>query len=136
MKQGGTISLFWNKHVKTDRSDGFSESVQRVYEHVAPSMARNFPGFPHPDEIALPVQDELARSGLFGEVTVRKYRWEQEFGARAYVQLLGTYSDHLGLEAGIRDQLFERIEGDTFTIMGLPMLPLLEQLRKMGAIDG
>ena len=32
-------------------------------------------------------------------------------------------------------QLFERIEGDYFTIIGLPMLPLLSQLRAMGAID-
>lgn len=33
-------------------------------------------------------------------------------------------------------QLFERIEGDHFTIVGLPLLPLLEALRKYGAIDG
>jgi len=33
-------------------------------------------------------------------------------------------------------QLFEKIEGDYFTIIGLPMLPLLAQLRKLGAIDG
>ncbi len=33
-------------------------------------------------------------------------------------------------------QLFERIEGDHFTIVGLPLLPLLEALRKLGAIDG
>ncbi|KQW27827.1 septum formation inhibitor Maf [Rhizobium sp. Root274] len=29
-------------------------------------------------------------------------------------------------------QLFEAIEGDYFTILGLPMLPLLEELRKLG----
>ncbi len=33
-------------------------------------------------------------------------------------------------------QLFERIDGDYFTILGLPMLPLLKQLRLMGSIDG
>jgi septum formation protein len=33
-------------------------------------------------------------------------------------------------------QLFERIEGDFFTIIGLPMLPLLDALRRFGAIDG
>lgn len=32
-------------------------------------------------------------------------------------------------------QLFDKIEGDYFTIIGLPMLPLLAQLRTMGAID-
>ena len=29
-------------------------------------------------------------------------------------------------------QLFEAIEGDYFTILGLPLLPLLEELRKLG----
>ncbi|PRD44365.1 septum formation inhibitor Maf [Phyllobacterium phragmitis] len=33
-------------------------------------------------------------------------------------------------------QLFEEIDGDYFTIVGLPMLPLLAELRKLGAIDG
>lgn len=33
-------------------------------------------------------------------------------------------------------QLFEKIEGDTFTIVGLPLLPLLAELRSLGAIDG
>ncbi len=32
-------------------------------------------------------------------------------------------------------QLFEKIEGDHFTIVGLPLLPVLAALRKFGAID-
>jgi septum formation protein len=32
-------------------------------------------------------------------------------------------------------QLFERVEGDSFTIIGLPLLPLLAELRARGAID-
>lgn len=33
-------------------------------------------------------------------------------------------------------QLFDKIEGDFFTIVGLPMLPLLAQLRKSNVIEG
>lgn len=35
---------------------------------------------------------------------------------------------------GVR--LFERISGDYFTILGLPLIPLLANLRRIGAIDG
>ncbi len=33
-------------------------------------------------------------------------------------------------------QLFDKVDGDYFTIVGLPLLPVLEELRKLGAIDG
>ena len=37
---------------------------------------------------------------------------------------------------GLGIQLFEKIEGDYFTIVGLPLLPLLAELRKENLIDG
>lgn len=33
-------------------------------------------------------------------------------------------------------QLFDTIDGDYFTVIGLPLLPLLKALRDLGAIDG
>ncbi len=37
---------------------------------------------------------------------------------------------------GIGIHLFERVEGDYFTILGLPLLPLLAFLRENGFVDG
>lgn len=33
-------------------------------------------------------------------------------------------------------QLFEKIEGDLFSVIGVPLLPLLEELRRLKVIDG
>ncbi len=41
----------------------------------------------------------------------------------------GYHVEGLGL------QLFSRVEGDTFTIQGLPMLPLLDFLRTHGMVQ-
>lgn len=55
---------------------------------------------------------------------------------------LDAYLDAVGQRAsasvggyqieGIGIQLFERIDGDHFTILGLPLLPLLDYLRSAG----
>lgn len=37
---------------------------------------------------------------------------------------------------GVGIQLFEKIDGDLFTIMGLPLLPLLAELRRQAALEG
>jgi septum formation protein len=54
--------------------------------------------------------------------------------ARVGDSVLGSVGAYQVEGEGI--QLFERIEGDTFTIVGLPLLPLLAALRERGAIDG
>jgi septum formation protein len=48
----------------------------------------------------------------------------------AALQSVGAYQYE-----GSGIQLFEKIEGDYFTIVGLPILPLLTELRRLGVID-
>ena len=110
LKPEGTLSLFWNKPVQTQVSADYFSSLQTVYERVVPEMARRFPGLPHPDAIPTPVKDEIDRSRLFGEVKVLKYRWETDYTAQAYVELLNTYSDHIALENETRAELFDGIQ--------------------------
>jgi septum formation protein len=52
--------------------------------------------------------------------------------AAAGADLLGSVGAYR-LE-GLGAQLFERVEGDYFTILGLPLLPLLDFLRGNGAL--
>ncbi|MGJ3259788.1 MAG: Maf family nucleotide pyrophosphatase [Rhodospirillales bacterium] len=47
-------------------------------------------------------------------------------------QILTSVGAYLLERRGV--QLFEKIDGDYFTILGLPLLPLLEELRKRGIL--
>ncbi len=61
-------------------------------------------------------------------------------------QFIGRYLAQAGEEVlssvgvyqieGLGSQLFEKVDGDFFSIIGLPLLPLLDQLRNLDAIDG
>jgi SAM-dependent methyltransferase len=110
LKPDGSIALFWNKSVQTECSREFIESIQDIYLEVVPVMAEKFPGLPHPDEIQLPIKDEIEQSGWFENITVKKYQWEQVYTSKGYTKLLDTYSDHISLDTEIRDQLFDGIE--------------------------
>ncbi|TIR17645.1 MAG: Maf-like protein [Mesorhizobium sp.] len=54
--------------------------------------------------------------------------------ARVGAKALGSVGAYQIEGEGI--QLFEKIEGDYFTIVGLPLLAVLKELRALGAIDG
>jgi len=53
-----------------------------------------------------------------------------ETAGPAVLSSVGAYQ----LES-IGAQLFERIDGDYFAILGLPLLPLMAELRRLGALD-
>ena len=57
----------------------------------------------------------------------------EDYIGAAGEELLGSVGAYQ-LE-GLGAQLFERIEGDFFTILGLPLLPLLDFLRGHGALE-
>jgi septum formation protein len=68
------------------------------------------------------------------EMTMRNFTdaflesYLEDAGARA-VQSVGCYQ----LE-GLGIQLFERVDGDYFTVLGMPLLPLLAELRAQGLV--
>jgi SAM-dependent methyltransferase len=110
LRPGGAIALFWNRPVRSERSEGFFEAAQEVYRREAPELVgRHSPGLPRPDE-ATGRAEGIDESGLFGAVTVRRYPWEAEYDAAGYTRLLGTYSDHINLDAAARERLLRGIE--------------------------
>ena len=91
----------------------------------------------HLNSAAVLVRDGevLWRTVSMARMTMRKLepafigRHLARVGAKA-LQSVGAYQIE---SEGI--QLFEKVDGDCFTIVGLPLLPLLAVLRELGVID-
>jgi septum formation protein len=84
----------------------------------------------------------VARDGeiLFEDVSIARMTMRPLDGAaiRAYLDTAGeavTTSVGAYRLEGLGVHLFERIEGDHFTILGLPLLPLLKFLRSQGLLQ-
>lgn len=101
LKPNGSLAVFSNTHIRQD--EGFFLRVQDVYRAYAPSMM---------GEETRPKKHcgKLSGAALFGEPPVRRYSWETEYSSKEYIDLLGTYSDHISLPAAERRDLFSGIK--------------------------
>lgn len=109
LKSTGTIALFWQKHVRIEADQGFFEAVQDVYWREASELAKEGYTLPWSHEVDESVRVEMDETGLFGNVMVRRYSWEQTYTAESYIHLLETYSDHIALDEQTRSRLFQGI---------------------------
>ena len=107
LRPSGAIALLWNEHVSAEADGGFFQRSQTIYKREAPEIwDRSHEGPPRPED--LPDRTaEIEASGLFGPVLKRSYRWDREYDAPAYLELLATYSDHISLTERTRGRLYE-----------------------------
>jgi SAM-dependent methyltransferase len=104
LSPGGVVAIIGVDHV-AGGTEAFFVDAQDCYERWDPTTE---PGLrpPAADSVDVDV-DEVARSGRFGPVTVRRYEWEERYTADEYVELMLTYSPNLVLEAAARDGLMD-----------------------------
>ena len=105
LKPAGTLAIFQHVHVQSEASQGFFETIQPIYQREDP----RFRPMVWPHKVAEPGKAEIERSGLFSEVTVRRYRWNVSYDPASYLCLLNTYSGHRVLDCQSRHRLFHEI---------------------------
>ena len=108
LRAGGALAVVETEHVLPKGGDSFWVEVQDDYDAVVPSPD-NRPPSP-PEEIG-DLGEEIAASGLFPHVAVRRYLWETPYTADEYIAVLDTYSGHRSMADDERDELYRRIRG-------------------------
>lgn len=106
LKKGGTFARFANHPYKDKSRPGMHEALQEVY-------AVYMPGSLVPDEYSQEQARKRAEIALkYGFVDIRHHLFHRtrDFTAAEYIQLLGTYSDHIVIEKETRGRFFTEIE--------------------------
>src|SRR5207249_5034220 len=98
----------WNAlHAFPPDFDPFFTEIQEVYDAIGESRKGEWPP-PPPGQIPDDT-DEIAASGVFNDVNVRRYVWEKEYTAEEYIALLNTFSGHIALDPDKREYLYRHV---------------------------
>jgi SAM-dependent methyltransferase len=105
LRDGGALGVYGTRLATHDDSDPVWLATRE--DHLAATGEQD-------ERMFLPIDQVRDRSDEFTEggfvtVTVRRYRWDESFGADEYVALLGTVSTYRALADDVRSDLFERI---------------------------
>ncbi len=99
----GWLALFWNRYPRPN--DGIYDELDQVYRALDPTFSQ--PTFAQIDLER--IHNDIAESGLFGDVQVKTFPWSARYSTQEYLGLLNTYSDHLRLAEPDRARLFAGI---------------------------
>ena len=110
LKRGGTLALFWNRPYVARRDEPTHLAIQSVYSRF----------FENGRETRLPPeQDQKRYDKILSEITaagfsdpeLRLFKATRVMNACDYVALLNTYSDHISLPPGKKQDFMRAISG-------------------------
>lgn len=106
LKEGGVFARFANHPFKDKGRPGMHEALQEIYAVYMPGSL----GSSEYTEEAARARAQIAAKYGFVDISHHLYRRTRDFTAAQYVELLGTYSDHIAIEENTRRKFFAEIE--------------------------
>ncbi|HTR93921.1 MAG TPA: methyltransferase domain-containing protein [Trebonia sp.] len=107
LRPGGHLAFWEASHVRPEGGDPFFAEIQHLYDEI---------GCPHPGghDFATPDtleshEAEIAASGLFADIAIRRFDWEIRYTADAYIRLIETFSTNLSMRPWQRERLYGEI---------------------------
>ena len=108
LRSSGMLALFWNQYPPLPEPLG--SALEALYHERAPALAAKQTRRGLDERVEI-IAGDIEHSGYFRRPVVRLYPWTARYMARAFCELLNTYSDHLMLEEGVRRDLLAAVEG-------------------------
>ena len=108
LRPGGHLAFWEASHVVPESGgDPFFAQIQDVYDEIGSGMPS---GWVSPTtETLRDGRAEIEASGLFADVTLRRFDWEVRYTADEYIRLLETFSSNLTMAPWQRERLYGEI---------------------------
>ena len=114
LRLGGLMALFWNF---AQLEPAARRVVNAAYDAVAPELTQTSVLRGNGPDTVPGHMEILRRSGGFGRIERRRYRWEQEYGRDEWLGLIRTHSDHSTLPPDQLSRLLAAV-GAAFDVVG------------------
>jgi SAM-dependent methyltransferase len=106
LAEQGRIGLFWNvgdppAHVRV--------RLAPIYARLAPELENHSVVLGNSGGRAAQTLADLDASAVFEPAEVRSFAWRQSYDSAAWLDFVGTHSDHLALETQRRERLLEAV---------------------------
>ena len=108
LRPGGHLAFWEATHVVPESGgDPFFADIQDVYDAIGSGMPSGWVS-PTTDTLR-DGRAEIEASGLFADVTTRRFDWEVRYTAESYIRLLDTFSSNLTMAPWQRERLYGEI---------------------------
>lgn len=123
LKHGGAFARFANHPYRDKGNPGLSAEIDKLYSrYYCQYYGREMKTETEYGEEQAAKRAQIAEKYGFADIRYALFHRTRTFSAREYIELLGTYSDHIAMEEKIRTEFFAKIEeainryGGIFTI--------------------
>ncbi len=123
LKSGGVFARFANHPYRDKGNVALSEAIDKLYaKYYCKYYGKDMKSEKEYSEEQAMQRAEIAKKYGFIDIKHALFYRTRTFTAKEYIELLGTYSDHIAIEERIRTEFFLKIEeainqyGGSFTI--------------------
>ncbi|MCM1235655.1 MAG: hypothetical protein NC123_10440 [Butyrivibrio sp.] len=135
LKSGGAFARFANHPYRDKGNPPLSQEIDEIYAQYY-SKYYNKKREPLSEYTEQQAEERAMLAGKYGfsDIRYKLFYRKRVFSAKEYIELLGTYSDHIAIEENIRTEFFAKIEaainkhGGTLTIYDTIDLQLARKL--------
>ena len=112
LKSGGALARFANHPYRSKDDPDLFDAIDAIYaEYYYPYYGKQPEKIHEYTEEQAAARAKIAEKYGFTDIRYALFSRTRTLSAGEYRTLIGTYSDHIAMEEGIREKFFDAIEG-------------------------